>query len=291
MKRVATPLLAIILAAVVVIGVCCDSGDESDDSPDTGTYVESDAEVPSSPAAPVCVWNQAYQENSDADSVNAILAGARDCYVLLDPFEDSAAANAIPALTAAGNTVGCYISVGTCENWRSDYDAMRMYCTTVEWAEWEGEFFVSDVEGIEPFMHTRIDQMAMWGCDMVELDNMDFADDEEQSERFDLGVTPEQAVTYNQGLCEYVHGAGMECMAKNLRHGSLFDGGTFESYSDERDWWEHDDLQSFVDEGHLAVIFHYDESNCDSVALWYRQRYGAGVSFLCEDRAVGGYWH
>ena len=187
--------------------------------------------------------------------------------------------------------MGCYISVGTCENWRSDYDAMRAHCTSTEWAEWEGEFFVSDVDGIEPFMHARIDQMSTWGCDMVEFDNMDFADDEEQSDRFGLDVTPDQAIAYNQGLCEYVHTSGMQCMAKNLRHGASFDGGTFESYSDERDWWEHDDLQSFVDEGDLAVIFHYDESNCDSVALWYRQRYGAGVSFLCEDRAVEGYRH
>ena len=133
--------------------------------------------------------------------------------------------------------------------------------------------------------------MAAWGCDMVELDNMDWADDEEQSRAFQLDVTPQQGITYTQALCAYVHQSGMQCMAKNTRHGAMFDGGTFESYPDELDWWEHDDLQSFVDEGRLAIIFHYDERHCDDVALWYRQRYGVGVSFLCEDPAVGGYRH
>ncbi len=70
-----------------------------------------------------------------------------------------------------------------------------------------------------------------------------------------------------------------------------FDGGTFESYPSELDWWEHEHLQSFVDEGHLAIVIHYVEGDCDDVALWCRQRYGSGVSFLCEDPSVNGYRH
>ncbi len=254
--------------------------------------VDPSVAVPESPASPVCVWNHAYAETADADTIDEITTGAVDCYVLLDPFEEAAAHEAITALRDAGNTVGCYISVGTCEDWRDDFDAMRAHCTTREWSEWEGEFFVSSTDGITPFMQARIDQMAGWGCDFVEFDNMDWAEDTDQAARFDLDVTPDQADTYARALCDAVHAAGMRCMAKNYRPGAdTFDGGTFESFPDDLDWWEHDHLQSFIDAGQLAIVFHYDERDCDDVALWYRQRYGRGVSFLCEDRGLGAYAH
>ena len=159
--------------------------------------VDPDAPVPQSPADPVCVWNHAYQENSSPDSVSEILAGASDCYVLLDPFDDPEAAEAIGALKSAGNIVGCYMSVGTCEDWRNDFDDVRGFCSEREWGEWEGEFFVEDVEGIAPFMRARIDQFASWGCDMVEFDNMDWASDPEHNARYGLAVTPEGAITYS----------------------------------------------------------------------------------------------
>ncbi len=254
--------------------------------------VDPDGVVPDSPASPVCLWNHAYQENYEHDSVADILAGAQDCYVLLDPYDDPLARDAIAEISAAGNTIGCYISVGTCEEWREDFAEIREFCITEEWAEWEGEFFVSDVNGIMPAMEARIDQLASWGCDMVEFDNMDWAEDEEQNVRFGLEVTPQQAIGYYQSLCDYVHAAGMECMAKSTREGAEdFDGGTFESSPDELDWWDHAHLQSFIDEGRLGIIFHYDERDCDDVALWYRQRYARGLSFLCEDPSIRGYRH
>ena len=254
--------------------------------------VDPNKPVPPSPAPPLCLWNQAYQENLSADTVDAIVAGAEGCYVLLDPFDEPAAAAAIPTLQAANNLVGCYISVGTCETWRSDYEDIRPYCTQKEWPEWPGEFFVSDVAGIVPWMQARIDRARDWGCDMIEFDNMDWALDPEQNQAFDVPVTPQDSIAYYRDLCDRVHQAGMKCMAKSTREGAdIFDGGTFESAPDELDWWEHDHLQSFVDQGLPAVIFHYDEPDCDSVTLWYRQRYGAGLSVLCEAPAVGGYRH
>jgi cysteinyl-tRNA synthetase, unknown class len=237
-----------------------------------------------------CVWNQAYQENTAPYSVEAILAGAQGCYVLIDPFEAPEAADAIPDLQAAGNTIGCYISVGTCEGWRSDFDDMAAYCTTTEWDEWPGEFFVTDTEGMLAPIKARIDRLAQQGCDMVEFDNMDWASDPEQNAAFGVELSPADAVAYYQALCDYTHEAGMACMAKSTREGGeVFDGGTFESFSDNRDWWVHEHLQSFIDEGRLAVVFHYGESDCDGVEAWYRERYGAGISFLCEDPAAGGY--
>jgi cysteinyl-tRNA synthetase len=251
-----------------------------------------EASAPSGAGSPRCVWNQAYQENTSVDSLEEILAGAQDCYVLIDPFEDAAAAQAILAMHEAGNTVGCYISAGTCEDWRDDYEAMEDHCTSTEWPEWPGEFFVTDPVGMLESEKARVDQLAAWGCDMVELDNMDWASDPEQNETFGLEVTPQEAIAYYVDLCEYIHASGMLCMAKSTREGGeIFDGGTFESFSDNRDWWEHEHLQSFLDQGRLGVIFHYDETNCDEAEAWYRERYGDGLSFLCEDPSVGGYRH
>ncbi len=40
-----------------------------------------------------------------------------------------------------------------------------------------------------------------------------------------------------------------------------------------------------------CLIFHYDEPSCDEVTDTYQERYGSGVSVLCEDPSVGGYVH
>ncbi len=278
-KRRITPI-----GACLLLAAC--AGD-----PPRGPTVEvdPDAPVPTSPADATCVWNQAYQENSAPDSVADIVAQAHGCYVLLDPFDEPAARDAIPALVAEDNTVGCYISVGTCEEWREDFEAMRSACTSEVWPEWAGEYFVEDVDAALPFMLARVDQLADWGCDMVEFDNMDWA---EGAEDYGLTVTVGEGQTYYNALCDRVHERGMGCMAKSTAAAAEnFDGGTFESYPDELDWWAHEHLASFLDAGKLGVIFHYDEPDCADVSLWYRQRYGSGLSLLCEDPSVGGYGH
>ena len=72
---------------------------------------------------------------------------------------------------------------------------------------------------------------------------------------------------------------------------SAFGGGTFESYSDEKDWWDHEHLQSFLDEGRPGIVVHYDETDCDGVYNEYKAAYGPRVSFICEDRGARAYRH
>lgn len=217
---------------------------------------------------------------------------ARGCYVLVDPLELPDAATTISKIRENGNIVGCYVSVGTCENWRPDSPQMKPACTTREWSDWEGEFFVSDVELALSPMLARFTSMAEIGCEFVEFDNMDWAQDPQYNQEFGIEATPEKARTYLTNLCDSAHALGMKCMAKNATAGlEIFDGGTFESYPEELDWWESADLKSFVDAGAPAVVFHYGERDCKSVTTWYRQRYGAGLSVLCENPALGGYEH
>ena len=269
------------------IFVACNGENDPEESADLGDLT---GEIPQSPAEPMCVWNNAYQENYDSDSLEEILENAQNCYVLIDPFDNSSARDAISELKNAGNTIGCYISIGTCEEWRDDFDSLRFSCTTEEWSDWEGEFFVNDPEAAQPFMIQRIQTLASWGCDMVEFDNMDFAG---ESERFGLNVTEEEGDLYANALCNAVHDANMRCMAKNYAPSdeNNFDGGTFESSSEELDWWNHEHMQHFVDEGFPTIVFHYDERRCEEVTKFYRLRYGSGVSVLCEDPDIGCYLH
>ncbi len=241
----------------------------------------------------VCVFNQAYQENTRADSVPDILNQASGCYVLIDPFTSTAARDAIGDLHAKGNTVGCYTSVGTCEDWRDDYGDMAASCVDKAWAAWEGEYFVDQVDDVLlAVMQARFETMAGWGCDMVEFDNMDWAYDDQYRERYGFSITEADAEAYAGTLCGLVESTGMQCMAKNTRRGAAgFAGGTFESYPDDLGWWQNSHLQGFVDAGGLGIIVHYGEEECDDVFLDYLDEYGEGLSFLCEDTEKRGYRH
>lgn len=246
-----------------------------------------------------CAWNQAYQERdrAQADSLEQIIAGAQDCYVLVDPFDEDSkeqVAAAIPEIQAKDNEVGCYVSIGTCEDWRADYAQVSPFCVDEEWDAWEGEFFVSDTQGILPPMGDRIQAAADLGCDWVEFDNMDWAQDDESRAAMGFGVSAEQGAAYAQAVCQLTHDAGMKCMAKSTTYSDYpgsesFDGGTFESFPREMDWWQHGELQALLDASKLGLVIHYAERDCEAAADSYRSSYEPSLSFLCEDRRLDAY--
>ena len=84
---------------------------------------------------------------------------------------------------------------------------------------------------------------------------MDWAFDSDET--YEINVDPAAAAAYNTALCDRVHELGMLCMAKSTREGAeSFDGMTVESYSDDRDWWESQHMQSTLDAGQLGIVFH-----------------------------------
>lgn len=242
---------------------------------------------------PMCVWNEAYQENYAADTVAEILAGARSCYVLIDPFASTAARAAIAQMRQLGNTVSCYISVGTCEDWRDDFAAMKPYCVSKQWGDWPGEYFVDRTDpALVALMQARIDKLATWGCDMVEFDNMDFAFDPAYRSQYGITATSAQGEAYNQALCAHVHDQGMGCMAKSSAQGAAdFDGLTVESSPGNLDWWTPADMSGMLSSGRIGIVVHYDETNCAAVLTQYQSKYGSKLSFICEDRALKKYRH
>ena len=245
-------------------------------------------------AGPFAVYNQAYQENTAADTVPGILAQANSAYVLLDPFDEAANdwGGIIFALHAHGNAVGAYISIGTGEVWRSDFNDLRPFLAVEPWNDWAGEYFVSSTSGALPIMLTRIDKIAALGFDWVEFDNMDFAFDPGTRTRYGVATTKSESVDYYQKLCAYAHEKGLRCMAKNVTVGAeSFDGVVYESYRADKSWWDQDGGIAFAKAGKPVIIVHYDETDCEKVLVDYRAIYGPTMSFICEDANQKRYMH
>ena len=238
------------------------------------------------------VYNQAYQENYKADTIEEILENATNAYVLIDPFGNKVY-QYVARIKAGNNQVAGYISAGTGEEWRKDFSALKPYLSSKEWPQWEGEYFVSEtITGILNVMKKRIDKMAAWGLDWVEFDNMDWLG-EETRVTYGLKATIAEANAYINALCDYTHAYGMKCMAKNMVEGfENFDGVLYESFSDDKNWWDSKGTQRFINAGKRVIINHYDESDCEGVYAWYKRLYRTEkLSFICEDTALKKYRH
>lgn len=192
---------------------------------------------------PIPVWNQAYQENYEPDTVDDIIAQARNAYVLIDPFQPEhgdGLSEVIASLQVNGNEISAYISVGTGEDWREDFDALKAHLVERQWDDWGGEYFISmPNDAVLSIMKARIDRIADWGFDWVEFDNMDWVYDDDYRAEYGFEASVEDGVAYYRALCDYTHAKGMKCMAKStVDRAEMFDGATYESYQDDKNWWD-----------------------------------------------------
>ena len=245
---------------------------------------------------PIPVWNQAYQENYEPDAIEDIVSMARGGYVLIDPFQPEHGDNlveTIATIRANGNAVSAYISIGTGEDWRDDFASLAPHLVDRQWDDWGGEYFISKPNAsVIATMKARIDKIAAWGFDWVEFDNMDWIYDDAYRSEYGFEATIADGVGYYRTLCEYVHAKGMKCMAKSTVEGAdMFDGATYESYEDGRNWWDQDGARRFLDADEPVIVIHYDATDCDAIYAWYRDIYGTKLSFLCEERMRQGYRH
>ena len=257
-----------------------------------GSGGDSVQDTPPSDNKAIAVYNQAYQENYTTDSIDQILSDAKDAYVLVDALEDDIGPF-VKQIKAKKNQVAGYISAGTGENYRNDFADLEPYLTPTAWPEWPDEFFVSETTtGILPLMKKRIDSLASWGVDWVEFDNMDWLD-EDTRVQYSLKSTEEEAKTYINALCNYTQSKGMKCMAKNTVEGfESFDGVLYESFSNEKNWWDNEGTKAFLNTGKLVIINHYNEIDCDGIYKEYKSIYKSdNISFICEDRNLKRYKH
>lgn len=272
-----TPISKIILLSIAIISL---------------NSCTKDIDKPTGSAKAKPVYNQAYQENYEADNIDDILKKAKNAYILLDPFDQNIAQH-ISTLKASNNEVGAYISIGTGETYRSDFSAMQGFLVSKQWSEWDGEYFVNTTStGIIDVMKLRIDKIADWGFDWVEFDNMDWAFDDESRKKYGFETTAAEAIAYYNTLCDYVHQKGMKCMAKNtVTEAESFDGVLYESGAKNKNWWNTEDTKDFLDKEKFVIINHYNEGHCNKTYLDYMQYYNEDISFICEDRKLKKYVH
>jgi len=238
------------------------------------------------------IYNQAYQEHYEKDTIKEILTLANGAYVLVDPFEKNVT-EYIEAIKLNNNQVAGYISAGTGENYRDDFSELEPYLTTTVWDEWPEEYFISQISPeVVNIMKRRIDKMADWGLEWVEFDNMDWLDNKNQK-LYNLKSTPKKAVDYINTLCDYTREKGMKCMAKNSVEGfESFDGVLYESSLESKNWWDIEGTKSFLKAGKLVIINHYNETDCDEAYEEYKNYYNNdGISFICEDVQLKKYQH
>lgn len=241
----------------------------------------------------ISAYNQAYQENYKEDDIEYIVNHASHSYVLLDPFSQDDISDYVDEIKANNNEVAAYISIGTGENWRADFDEMTPFLVREQWGAWAGEYFVNDTKtGIVEIIKKRIDKIADMDFDWVEFDNMDWAFDEDSRNDYGFSVSINDSIEYYNLLCDYAHQKGLKCMAKNLTSSiESFDGVTLESYTDHKNWWNEDQLKALVDHDKIVVIIHYNEKNSDAVFEYYTEIYGQSILFMSEDIDLKKYKH
>lgn len=142
-------------------------------------------------------------------------------YAGFDAFDTAAAT--VAAVRDAETRVWCYISVGTIEDWRPDYDAyMAADAAAIAaggepligapYEEWPGEYWLNPraLDALMPLIETRLALCAEKGFDMVEFDNLDGFDNETG-----LAITADEEVAFARALAEAAERHGLAPILKN----------------------------------------------------------------------------
>jgi cysteinyl-tRNA synthetase len=146
--------------------------------PGAATVPGPDAGDPS-PGEPPRSWRSfVYQLQGYRDGGLDEIAGSGADLAVIDPAGDGTAPFTraqIAALRAAGTDVLAYFEVGSLEEFRPDYAALRRECPDLflnEWPSWPGEHFVRywDPRWWERAIRPRVDQALTAGYDGVYLD-------------------------------------------------------------------------------------------------------------------------
>lgn len=118
----------------------------------------------------------------------------------------------IASLKARGVKTVCYVSVGTAENYRDDFDSFPRDVLGKTYGDWPDERFL-DIRArdiLMPIMKARIDACAAMGFDAIEPDNMDIWDNDTG-----FALTASDQVRYMTEIADYVRFKGLQIAQKN----------------------------------------------------------------------------
>ena len=130
--------------------------------------------------------------------------------VFLDLFDTSAAE--IAAIKAQGKQVICYMSAGTAENWRPDFNEFTSRGLLGDpYDAWPGEYWV-DITKPATFeiMRNRLELAKQKGCTGVDPDNTDG-----YSNATGLVINQQQTQAYLESLANAAHALGLTIGLKN----------------------------------------------------------------------------
>lgn len=171
----------------------------------------------------------------------------------------------IDTLHGAGQTVICYFSAGSHEDWRPDADEFPPMAIGDPLDEWPGERWIDHrVPEIRTVMAARLDLAVTKGCDAVEPDNVDGY---VNATGFDLSAADQ--LDYNRWLAEQAHVRGLSIGLKN-------DVDQISELVDDFDWAlneecmaydECETAQPFIDAGKAVFHVEYVDDPADGQPL------------------------
>ena len=145
----------------------------------------------------------------------------------------------IQSLRKSGKAVICYLSAGTAETFRDDFDEFAKDVLGKRVEGWSDELWL-DISHYEKFKHIiekRLDLALIKGCDGVELDNVDA-----YLQDTGFNISAEQQLAYNIWLANESHKRGLLAGLKN-------------------DFEQMDKLVDYFDFAVVEDCFYYEECN------------------------------
>ncbi|WP_058535391.1 endo alpha-1,4 polygalactosaminidase [Legionella saoudiensis] len=128
----------------------------------------------------------------------------------IDGFDNTA--NVVDIIHSAGAKVICYISAGTSENWRSDYNKFPSSVQGKNVDGWKGEKWldVRQLSTLLPIMEARVAMCQSKGFDAVEFDNVDG-----YTNKTGFNISAQDQINYNIALANLAHKYNLAAALKN----------------------------------------------------------------------------
>lgn len=149
--------------------------------------------------------------------------------------------------------VGAYMSVGSAEKWREDYDALSC-CKLSKMKGWSGEYWL-DIRKPEVLevMKKRIDKMHTLGMKGFYTDNSDVMNHEDV-------IKKEDNMKYLKAISDYAHAKGMLIFMNNGLEMIKDTVGTFDGYINEQSI-EYKETDMYLPVAGKYPIFHIEYSS------------------------------
>ena len=113
---------------------------------------------------------------------------------------------------AKGRKVICYMSVGSCEDWRPDKDQFPQEVLGRDYEGWKGEKWldIRQIDKFAPILLARLDLCKAKGFDAVEPDNMEI-----HTNNTGFPITYEDQLKFALWLADESHQRGLAIGIKN----------------------------------------------------------------------------